>query len=68
MTLAEYNQRYETLLHSTLSSQEKDMKLSALMTELESAFHIPMQRTPEWEEKNRKVIALYRKVSLSRSF
>lgn len=67
MTLAEYNQRYETLVHSNLSSQEKDIKLAALMTELESAFHIPMQRTPEWEEKNRKVIALYRKISLSRT-
>ncbi|MBT2572076.1 hypothetical protein [Planococcus sp. ISL-110] len=68
MTLTEYDKRYETLLHSNLSSHEKDVRLSSLMTELESAFEIPMLRTPEWEEKNRKVIALYRKISLSRNF
>ena len=68
MTLVEYNKRYETLMHSNLPNHEKDLMLSALMTELESAFNIPMQKTPEWEERNRKVIALYRKVSLSRSF
>lgn len=68
MNLAEYNQRHETLIHSDLSTYEKDLKLASLMTELESAFNIPMLRTPEWEQDHKSVIALYRKVSLSRSF
>lgn len=66
MTISEYNQRYETVIHSNLSDREKTMKLSNLMTELELAFNIPMQRKPEWEEKNRPVIALYRKIANSR--
>ena len=67
MTLAEYNTRYETILHSDLSEHEKTLKLSSLMTELEQAFNIPMIRKSEWEEKNRAVISLYRKISISRT-
>lgn len=68
MNLAEYNKRYETLIHSDLSSYEKDLKLSELMTEMEEAFSIPMIRKPKWEEENRAVIAMYRKISMSRTF
>lgn len=68
MTLSEYNQRYETLIHSGLSTYEKDLKLAELMGEMEKTFNIPMIRKPEWEEENRAVIALYRKLSFSRTF
>lgn len=68
MTLVEYNTRYETLIHSDLTPQQKDLKLANLMSEMEVAFNIPMIRKPEWEEENRAVIAMYRKISMSRTF
>ena len=66
MTLSEYNQRYETIMQGDFSTDQKDLMLSSLMSELEVAFNIPMIRKPEWEEKHKKIIALYRKISLSR--
>lgn len=67
MTLAEYNQRYETILQGDFSTDQKDLMFSSLMTEMEKAFNIPMIRKPEWEEENRAVIAMYRKISMSRN-
>lgn len=66
-TLTNYNKRYEDILHSDLSSDKKDKLLAELMTELEGTYKIPMLRNETWEKENRAVIALYRKVSLSRS-
>lgn len=66
-TLTSHNKRYEDILHSDLSSDKKDKLLAELMTELEGTYKIPMLRNEAWEKENRAVIALYRKVSLSRS-
>ncbi|MEI2357186.1 hypothetical protein [Mesobacillus zeae] len=66
MNLAKFNQKYEAILHSDLSGEEKDKQLSKLMTEMESEFNIPSIRNEEWEKKTRAVIALYRKVSRTR--
>lgn len=66
MTLAYYNKQYEDIVHSTLSSNRKAFKLAELMTELERVFRIPTLRKEAWEAQNKAVIALYRKVSLSR--
>lgn len=41
--------------------------LSELMTEMESEYKIPMIRTEDCETANKAVIALYRKISKSRS-
>ncbi|SET48751.1 hypothetical protein SAMN05421676_10573 [Salinibacillus kushneri] len=61
-----FNHEYEKVLHSGLSNNEKDKQYSDLMTEMEHAFKIPMLGNQEWEKENRKVIALYRKISKSR--
>ncbi|KAA0940156.1 hypothetical protein FQ087_22110 [Sporosarcina sp. ANT_H38] len=66
MTLIEFNQRYEEILFSSDSNDAKSLRYAELMTELEKTFHIPMLKNEDWEQKNRKVIALYRKISLSR--
>jgi hypothetical protein len=66
MTLGQFNTRYEAIIHSNLSSNRKAVKLADLMTELEAEFKIPMVRNEKWEQENRAVIALYRKVSMSR--
>jgi hypothetical protein len=68
MSLKEINQEYENIMHSNLSADKKTRMLSELMTQMEGEFSIPMLRKPEWENQNRKVIALYRKISRSRVF
>ncbi len=37
------------------------------MTDMEGYFSIPMLKNEEWERENRKVMALYRKLSRSRA-
>ena len=66
MTLGQFNTRYEAIIHSNLSRNRKAVKLADLMTELEAEFKIPMVRNEKWEQENRAVIALYRKISMSR--
>jgi len=61
-----FNEQYENILHSDVSERHKDIAFSNLMTEMEQAFKIPMKRNEAWEQKNRPVIALYRKISMSR--
>jgi hypothetical protein len=68
VTLSEINKRYEDIMFSNDPQQVKTTKLSSLMTEMERLFSIPMLRNNEWESENRKVIALYRKISKSRVF
>jgi hypothetical protein len=65
-TLSELNDRYEEILHSDLTDDQKDVKFASLMTLMEGLYKIPMVRNAEWEQKNKAVIALYRKISLSR--
>jgi hypothetical protein len=68
MTLSDINKRYEEIMFSNDTQQVKTTKLSSLMTEMEGLFSIPMLRNDKWERENRKVIALYRKISKSRVF
>lgn len=66
-TLAEFNKEYEDIIHN-LKEPKRSRALADLMTDLEGTFKFPMQSNQEWESKNRSVIALYRKISLSRDF
>lgn len=61
-----FNNEYEKILHSGLSEDEKTMQYSSLMTDMEHEFKIPALRDKEWEKENRAIIALYRKISMSR--
>lgn len=54
-------------MFSDESREEKDRQLARLMSELERQYKIPIVRDPDWEEQNKPVVALYRKVSMSRS-
>lgn len=53
-------------MHSNQSKEEKDRAYAKLMTEMEKSFRIPALRDEEWEKENKAVIALYRKISMSR--
>ncbi|OLO40297.1 hypothetical protein BTR23_07350 [Alkalihalophilus pseudofirmus] len=66
MKLSEINSSYEVIMNSALPKNTKVIKLARLMTDMEGLFSIPMLKNQEWENKNRKVIALYRKISRSR--
>lgn len=65
-TLAWFNNEYEKVLHSGLSDSQKSMEYGNLMTEMEQEFKIPMMKDQEWENENRTIIALYRKIAKSR--
>lgn len=67
-TLKELNKEYEDIIHSELSDQKKGIQLAELMTEMERDYKVPALRNIDWENKNRSVIALYRKISMSRNF
>lgn len=61
-------QEYEEIMNSEKTSYEKDVSLGELMTKMEWKYKIPMLQNLEWESKNKEVIELYRKISLSRAF
>lgn len=67
-TLTEINAEYEDILHSSISDYSKSVKFARLMTEMEHDYHVPLLRNEAWEQENKKVIALYRKISMSRRF
>jgi len=67
VNLKEINTEYEKIMNLHVPSQEKAIRLANLMTLMEGKYSIPMQRKPEWEKDNRKIIAMYRKISISRS-
>lgn len=62
-----YNQIYENIMFSDDPRDEKDRQLARLMSELERQYKIPIIRDPDFEKQNRAVIALYRKISMSRA-
>lgn len=65
--LKEFEQEFQDIIkRDGLEQERKDIQLSGLMTEMERVFKIPMLRDEEYEKKNGDVIALYRKVSMSR--
>lgn len=66
MELKNINQIYENIIHSELANDIKDQQLSELMTTMEKEYSIPLLRDQEWENQNKKVIAMYRKISKSR--
>jgi hypothetical protein len=68
MNLSQANQKYEDIIHSDLSNDRKNRRLADLMSEMEAAFKIPAAKNEAWEKENRAVIAMYRKISMSRIF
>ena len=66
MKLSEYHRQYEQIMKMA-PGWGRDRRLAELMTMMEKEYRIPLLRDPEWEKKNRAVIALYRKISMSRT-
>ncbi|MFC0561450.1 hypothetical protein [Halalkalibacter alkalisediminis] len=68
MKLAEIQKEYEEIYHSALSDHCKAIKYANLMTVMEGIYKVPMLKNEEWEKENKTVIAMYRKLSRSRTF
>lgn len=66
MSLAEINEQYEQIMRSP-ASNARDLALSRLMDRMKEEYRIPLLQDVEWEAKNRAVIAMYRKISMSRN-
>jgi hypothetical protein len=66
-SLTQINDHYEQVLNLNLNECDKDIEYARLMNEIESDYKVPMIRNEGWENKNKKVISLYRKISISRS-
>jgi hypothetical protein len=66
-TLAQINKEYEEIIHSIIKEPIRSRRLADLMDEMEMEYKIPVIRSEVWEIQNRAVIALYRKISRSRS-
>ncbi|WP_028392439.1 hypothetical protein [Bacillus cihuensis] len=59
MTLAEYNEKYESIIRSSnISDRQKALQLADLMIDMEGQFN------QAGEVQNKEVFALYKKVSL----
>jgi hypothetical protein len=64
--LLEMHMRYEAIMAAETSPTERDLALATLMDQIKTEFNVPLLHFAEWEKNNKKVIALYRKVSKSR--
>jgi len=61
-----FNNEYEKILYSGLSEEQKSREYASLMTEMEKVYNIPILKDLTWEKENKAVIAMYRKLSMSR--
>ncbi|WOV86934.1 hypothetical protein QWT69_13810 [Sporosarcina oncorhynchi] len=63
-SLADYQSEYEKIIF--YDQPRKDILLVGLLTEMEKQFKISM-RTKEWEMDHPKIIAMYRKIAITRT-
>ena len=65
-SLDEIEELYEQIMRSPAGGA-RDRALARLMTNMEFEYHIPAIQNPEWEAEHKAVIAMYRKLSMSRT-
>jgi len=66
-TINDFHRAYEDILRSDKPEEQKGREYAVLMQQIERAYQIPIIRSPKFEIENRKVIALYRKISMTES-
>lgn len=67
MMLKYFKKRYEVIMQGKYPANRKKIMLANLAHEMETAFNIPMQSNPGWEQENKEVFALYRQISVGRN-
>lgn len=60
-----YREQFDAIMDSP-PGRQRDLRLSALMSEMERKFRIPALKNTEWESANPAVADLYREVSYAR--
>lgn len=55
------------IIHGQVNEPFRSRRLASLMEEMERDYKIPSLRNEAWESQNQAVIALYRKISMSRN-
>lgn len=68
MSLTQYNREYEKIMGLDISEDIRAERLAELMTNMEREFGVSVFRFYEWaqKEENKKIAALYQKISRSR--
>ncbi len=61
------DKQYKTIVHADISRDEKDQAYANLITYMEAHYDIPMLQRTELVSENREIIALYQKISTSRT-
>ena len=64
--IEQYREQFDAIMDS-VPGRQRDLRLAALMTELERKFRIPALKNTEWETSNPAVADLYREVSKARA-
>lgn len=64
--LTQLNEEYEEIMRSP-EGEARDRAPSYLTTKMEKEYQIPTMQNMEWEQNDRPVVALYRKISMSRT-
>lgn len=59
---------YERRAKQLEENGASDFDISLVMTDMETEFQIPLMNKPEWNRKNPRIIATYRRLSDLRSF
>ncbi len=65
-SLTELNEDYEQIMRSP-TGDARDRALAQLMDRMEREYHIPALQNSAWEAEHKAVIAMYRKISMSRT-
>lgn len=65
--LKSIDEQYKTIVHSDISRDEKDIAYANLITYMEAHYGTPILQKAEFEADSREIIALYQKISTSRT-
>ncbi|MCF8568161.1 hypothetical protein LLE49_25890 [Alicyclobacillus tolerans] len=66
LSLGQAQQMYEKVMQLS-EGLERDTALSELMDVVKREFGVPLLQNQEWEQRHPAIIAMYRKISMSRS-
>ena len=64
--IEQFKAQYDAIMDSP-PGRQRDLRLAALMTELERKYRIPALKDEQWESANPTVAELYREVSYARA-
>lgn len=68
MSLSKFQCKYNNIMKSDLSINDKDHELANLMTDMERQYNIPLINDKNWNNEHKKIIKLYRIIGNSRNF